>query len=57
MVVLMAKTGNAVLMSWSGGKVSCIAIFDGPTFKEAVKFSNGEAVSRKSFWFCDLLPE
>ena len=57
MVVLMAKTGNAVLMSWSGGKDSCIAIFDGPTFKEAVKFSNGETVSRKSFWFCDLLPE
>ena len=32
-------------------------VFDGPIFKEAVKFSVGETVSRESFWFCDLLPE
>ena len=32
-------------------------VFDGPTFKEAVKFSVGEKVARDSFWFCDLVPE
>lgn len=32
-------------------------VFDGPSFKEAVRFSIGERVERDSFWFCDLLPE
>lgn len=32
-------------------------VFDGPAFKEAVRFSLGERVERDSFWFCDLLPE
>lgn len=32
-------------------------VFDGPNFKEAVRFSIGERVLRDSFWFCDLLPE
>jgi len=32
-------------------------VFDGPIFTEAVKFSIGEAVSRESFWFRDLLAE
>jgi uncharacterized protein (TIGR00290 family) len=32
-------------------------VFDGPIFKEAVRFSLGEKVARDSFWFCDLLPE
>jgi uncharacterized protein (TIGR00290 family) len=32
-------------------------VFDGPAFKEAVRFSVGEKVERDSFWFCDLLPE
>lgn len=31
-------------------------VFDGPVFKEAVRFSVGEKVERDSFWFCDLLP-
>jgi uncharacterized protein (TIGR00290 family) len=31
-------------------------VFDGPIFREAVRFSIGETVSRNSFWFCDLLP-
>ena len=31
-------------------------VFDGPMFKNAVKFSFGEIVCRDSFWFCDLLP-
>jgi uncharacterized protein (TIGR00290 family) len=31
-------------------------VFDGPLFKEEVKFSLGERVERNSFWFCDLLP-
>ena len=31
-------------------------VFDGPNFKDAVKFSIGETVQRDSFWFCDLLP-
>lgn len=31
-------------------------VFDGPTFKNPVKFSFGEIVCRDSFWFCDLLP-
>ena len=31
-------------------------VFDGPMFKNAVKFSFGEVVCRDSFWFCDLLP-
>ncbi len=32
-------------------------VFDGPLFKEAVRFSLGAKVARDSFWFCDLLPE
>ena len=32
-------------------------VFDGPIFKEAVKFSIGDRVARDSFWFCELLPE
>ena len=31
-------------------------VFDGPIFKDPVKFSFGEIVCRDSFWFCDLLP-
>jgi uncharacterized protein (TIGR00290 family) len=31
-------------------------VFDGPIFKNPVKFSIGEVVCRDSFWFCDLLP-
>jgi uncharacterized protein (TIGR00290 family) len=31
-------------------------VFDGPNFKEAVRFSIGEKVARGPFWFCDLLP-
>jgi uncharacterized protein (TIGR00290 family) len=32
-------------------------VFDGPIFKDAVKFSFGETVRSDSFCFCDLLPE
>lgn len=32
-------------------------VFDGPIFGEPVRFSIGETVRRKSFWFCDLVPE
>ena len=32
-------------------------VFDGPIFREAIRFSAGETVLRNSFWFCDLLPE
>lgn len=32
-------------------------VFEGPIFKEAVRFSIGQKVVRDSFWFCDLLPE
>lgn len=31
-------------------------VFDGPNFKEPVRFSVGEKVARDSFWFCDLVP-
>jgi uncharacterized protein (TIGR00290 family) len=31
-------------------------VFDGPIFKNPVKFSFGRIVCRGSFWFCDLLP-
>ena len=31
--------------------------FDGPIFREAVKFRVGERVERDSFIFCDLLPD
>ena len=31
-------------------------VFDGPNFKQPVKFSIGETVRREQFWFCDLLP-
>jgi uncharacterized protein (TIGR00290 family) len=31
--------------------------FDGPIFKDAVRFQVGERVDRDSFVFCDLLPE
>jgi uncharacterized protein (TIGR00290 family) len=32
-------------------------VFDGPNFKEPVRFSVGEKVQRDGFWFCDLLPQ
>jgi uncharacterized protein (TIGR00290 family) len=32
-------------------------VFDGPNFKQPVRFSQGEIVQREGFWFCDLLPE
>jgi uncharacterized protein (TIGR00290 family) len=32
-------------------------VFDGPSFKEEVRFLIGERVLRASFWFCDLAPE
>ena len=32
-------------------------VFDGPLFKEEVKFSIGERIAREGFWFCDLMPE
>ena len=32
-------------------------VFDGPVFKEAVKYSIGEKVLREDFWFSDLLVE
>jgi uncharacterized protein (TIGR00290 family) len=31
-------------------------VFDGPIFKNPIRFSFGEHVCRDSFWFCDLLP-
>jgi uncharacterized protein (TIGR00290 family) len=31
-------------------------VFDGPSFKDPVRFNFGEIVCRDSFWFCDLLP-
>jgi uncharacterized protein (TIGR00290 family) len=32
-------------------------VFDGPIFKEPVRFSFGEIVCRDSFWFADLMPQ
>ena len=32
-------------------------VFDGPIFKNPVRFSLGETICRDSFWFCDLIPE
>jgi uncharacterized protein (TIGR00290 family) len=32
-------------------------VFDGPIFREAVRFSSGVCVLRDGFWFCDLVPE
>jgi uncharacterized protein (TIGR00290 family) len=32
-------------------------VFDGPIFREKVKFSVGDVVLRNSFYFCDLLPD
>jgi uncharacterized protein (TIGR00290 family) len=32
-------------------------VFDGPIFKDRIKFSFGETVCRDGFWFCDLVPE
>lgn len=31
-------------------------VFDGPIFKDAIRFATGETVCRDGFWFCDLLP-
>jgi uncharacterized protein (TIGR00290 family) len=31
-------------------------VFDGPLFKNPVKFSFGQIVQRESFYFCDLVP-
>jgi uncharacterized protein (TIGR00290 family) len=31
-------------------------VFDGPMFRQAIKFTRGEIVCRDSFWFCDLIP-
>ena len=30
--------------------------FDGPIFKQSVRFNVGEKVLRDGFWFCDLVP-
>ena len=32
-------------------------VFDGPIFREKVRYSVGEVVLRDSFWFCDLQAE
>jgi len=32
-------------------------VFDGPSFRDEVRFSIGERVLRDGFWFCDLVPE
>jgi uncharacterized protein (TIGR00290 family) len=32
-------------------------VFEGPIFRETVKFTVGEVLCRDSFWFCDLVPE
>jgi uncharacterized protein (TIGR00290 family) len=32
-------------------------VFDGPIFREPVRFLFGEVVCRNSFWFADLVPE
>ena len=32
-------------------------VFDGPIFREAIRFRVGETVLREHFWFCDLIPE
>jgi uncharacterized protein (TIGR00290 family) len=31
-------------------------VFDGPIFREPVRFTRGDTVCRDSFWFCDLVP-
>jgi uncharacterized protein (TIGR00290 family) len=31
-------------------------VFDGPLFKQPVRFACGEFVYRDAFWFCDLVP-
>jgi len=31
-------------------------VFDGPIFRNQVRFSLGEVIFRDLFWFCDLLP-
>ena len=31
-------------------------VFDGPGFKDPIRFRFGEIVCRDSFWFCDLVP-
>ncbi|HEX3485493.1 MAG TPA: hypothetical protein VHT51_10565 [Micropepsaceae bacterium] len=31
-------------------------VFDGPSFREPIRFNLGEIVCRDAFWFCDLLP-
>lgn len=31
-------------------------VFDGPIFREPVRFSSGACVLRDTFWFCDLVP-
>ena len=31
-------------------------VFDGPSFRDPIRFNVGEIVCRDSFWFCDLLP-
>ncbi len=32
-------------------------VFDGPIFREPVRFRRGEIVERDGFWFCDLVPD
>jgi len=32
-------------------------VYDGPIFKQPIRFRVGEPVERDSFWFCDLVPE
>jgi len=32
-------------------------VFDGPNFKQPIRFCKGDIVQRDGFWFCDLLPQ
>lgn len=32
-------------------------VFDGPVFRESVRWTRGEVVERDGFYFCDLIPE
>ena len=32
-------------------------VFDGPIFREPLRYTRGEIVCRDGFWFCDLVPD
>lgn len=47
-----------VIVSWSGGKDSCLAcykaVIDGPIFKQRIDIIKSRKILREDYWFLDI---